>query len=78
MGFSPNSEGCLDLVQCRCHSKGTKYPNRYIIMSGDIDSRASDTNGILHDAPALTNNASRYGRNYLRLPGIIVQNINLK
>src|SRR5690606_2632003 len=23
--------------------KGTKYPNRYIIMSGDIDSRASDT-----------------------------------
>ena len=23
--------------------KGTKYPNRYIIMSGDIDSRASNT-----------------------------------
>ena len=22
--------------------KGTKYPNRYIIMNGDIDSRASD------------------------------------
>ena len=31
--------------------KGTKYPNRYIIMSGDIDSRASDTMDFTTDAP---------------------------
>ena len=31
--------------------KGTKYPNRYIIMTGDIDSRNSDTMDYTNDAP---------------------------
>ncbi|HET8854790.1 MAG TPA: peptidase M28, partial [Salinimicrobium sp.] len=31
--------------------KGIKYPNRYIIMSGDIDSRASNTMDYTTDAP---------------------------
>ena len=38
--------------------KGTKYPNRYIIMSGDIDSRASNTMDFTTDAPGANDNAS--------------------
>ena len=38
--------------------KGKKYPNRYIIMSGDIDSRASDTMDFTTDAPGANDNAS--------------------
>lgn len=38
--------------------KGTKYPNRYIIMSGDIDSRNSDTMNYTDDAPGANDNAS--------------------
>lgn len=38
--------------------KGTKYPNRYIIMSGDIDSRVSDPNDYTSDAPGANDNAS--------------------
>lgn len=38
--------------------RGTKYPNRFIIMSGDIDSRASDTMDFETDAPGANDNAS--------------------
>ncbi len=38
--------------------KGTKYPNRYIIMSGDIDSRISDPTDYTHDSPGANDNAS--------------------
>lgn len=38
--------------------KGTKYPNRYIIMSGDIDSRNSDPIDYTNDAPGANDNAS--------------------
>lgn len=38
--------------------KGTKFPNRYVIMSGDIDSRASDTMDFETDAPGANDNAS--------------------
>ena len=38
--------------------KGIKYPNRYIIMSGDIDSRASNTMDFKTDAPGANDNAS--------------------
>lgn len=38
--------------------KGTKYPNRYIIMSGDIDSRSSDGSDFITDAPGANDNAS--------------------
>ena len=38
--------------------KGTKYPNRFIIMSGDIDSRASDTMDFITPAPGANDNAS--------------------
>ena len=38
--------------------RGTKYPNRFIIMSGDIDSRASDATDFTTDAPGANDNAS--------------------
>ncbi|MBQ0732771.1 M28 family peptidase [Aquimarina celericrescens] len=38
--------------------RGTKYPNRFIIMSGDIDSRISDPTNYTDDAPGANDNAS--------------------
>ncbi|TAI49202.1 M28 family peptidase [Flagellimonas allohymeniacidonis] len=38
--------------------RGTKYPNRYIIMSGDIDSRVSDPVDFTSDSPGANDNAS--------------------
>nr|WP_298999234.1 M28 family metallopeptidase [uncultured Allomuricauda sp.] len=38
--------------------RGTKNPNRFIIMSGDIDSRASDANDYTSDAPGANDNAT--------------------
>lgn len=38
--------------------RGTKYPNRYILMSGDIDSRGSNTMDFTSDAPGANDNAS--------------------
>ena len=38
--------------------RGTKYPNRYIIMSGDIDSRVSDPTNFTDDSPGANDNAS--------------------
>jgi len=38
--------------------RGTKYPNRFIIMSGDIDSRASSATDFTTDAPGANDNAS--------------------
>lgn len=37
---------------------GTKYPNRFIIMSGDIDSRISNPNNYTDDSPGANDNAS--------------------
>ncbi len=38
--------------------RGTTYPNRYIIMSGDIDSRVSDPLDGTSDSPGANDNAS--------------------
>ena len=38
--------------------RGSKYPNRYVIMSGDIDSRVSDPNDFISDSPGANDNAS--------------------
>ena len=37
---------------------GAKYPNRFIIMSGDIDSRVSDPTDYTSDSPGANDNAS--------------------
>ncbi len=46
------------IVNVAAVQKGTKYPNRYIIMSGDIDSRNSDGSDFTKDAPGANDNAS--------------------
>ncbi len=38
--------------------RGTKYPNRFVIMSGDIDSRVSDPNNYTDDSPGANDNAT--------------------
>ena len=38
--------------------RGTKYPNRYVIMAGDIDSRISDPLNYTDDSPRANDNAS--------------------
>ncbi len=38
--------------------RGTKYPNRFVIMSGDIDSRVSDPNNFTSISPGANDNAS--------------------
>lgn len=38
--------------------RGTEHPNRYVMMSGDIDSRASSTSDGVSDAPGANDNAS--------------------
>ncbi|HSK19307.1 MAG TPA: M28 family peptidase [Longimicrobiales bacterium] len=38
--------------------RGTTHPNRYVIMAGDIDSRASNGSDFTSDAPGANDNAS--------------------
>ncbi|MGB5360138.1 MAG: M28 family metallopeptidase, partial [Eudoraea sp.] len=38
--------------------RGSKYPNKFVIMSGDIDSRVSDPTNFTSDSPGANDNAS--------------------
>jgi hypothetical protein len=46
------------IVNVMAIKKGTRYPNKYIIMSGDIDSRVSDPLDGISDSPGANDNAS--------------------
>ena len=46
------------IVNVLAIKRGTKYPNRYIMMSGDIDSRISDPLNSTDDSPGANDNAS--------------------
>ena len=46
------------IVNVYAIQKGTENPNRYIIISGDIDSRASDGSDGVSDAPGANDNAT--------------------
>jgi Peptidase family M28 len=46
------------IVNVLAIQRGTRYPNRYIVMSGDIDSRASNPLNDSLDAPGANDNAS--------------------
>ncbi|WP_179345690.1 M28 family metallopeptidase [Winogradskyella ursingii] len=48
----------VNVVNVVAIQRGTKYPNRYIIMSGDIDSRVSDPTDFASDSPGANDNAS--------------------
>ena len=46
------------LVNVIAIQRGTTHPDRYVVMSGDIDSRASDVMDDTSDAPGANDNAS--------------------
>lgn len=46
------------IVNVLAIQRGTRFPNRYIIMSGDIDSRVSDASDATSDSPGANDNAS--------------------
>jgi Zn-dependent M28 family amino/carboxypeptidase len=46
------------IVNVYAVQRGTVHPNRYVVMSGDIDSRASDIMNDSIDAPGANDNAS--------------------
>ena len=48
----------VEIVNVLAIKRGTKYPDRYIMMSGDIDSRVSDPNNFTSDSPGANDNAS--------------------
>lgn len=48
----------VEIVNVLAIQRGTKYPNRFIIMSGDIDSRVSDPTNFTDDSPGANDNAS--------------------
>lgn len=48
----------VEVVNVLAIKRGTKYPNRYILMSGDIDSRVSDPNNATSDSPGANDNAT--------------------
>lgn len=48
----------VEIVNVVAIQRGTTYPDRYIIMSGDIDSRVSDPNDFTSDSPGANDNAS--------------------
>ncbi|WP_373072252.1 M28 family metallopeptidase [Zeaxanthinibacter enoshimensis] len=48
----------VEVVNVVAVKRGKKYPNRYVIMSGDIDSRVSDPTDFTSDSPGANDNAS--------------------
>ncbi|MEM6831748.1 MAG: M28 family peptidase, partial [Bacteroidota bacterium] len=47
-----------EVVNVLAIKRGTKYPNRYVVMAGDIDSRISDPLNYTDDSPGANDNAS--------------------
>lgn len=47
-----------EVVNVLAIKRGTKYPNRYVIMAGDIDNRVSDPLNYTDDSPGANDNAS--------------------
>lgn len=57
-GDSPRIFKDVDVVNVVAIQRGTKNPDQYILMSGDIDSRVSDINNNTADSPGANDNAS--------------------
>ena len=54
----PRIPGPVEVVSVIAIQRGTADPNRYVIMSGDIDSRVSDVMDATSDSPGANDNAS--------------------
>jgi len=48
----------VKVVNVMAIQRGTQYPNHYVIMSGDIDSRVTDPNDFTSDSPGANDNAT--------------------
>ena len=57
-GSSPRIPQDVTVVNVVAIQRGSTSPNRYVIMSGDIDSRVSDANDAIKDSPGANDNAS--------------------
>ena len=57
-GTGPRIVNDVWVVNVVAIQRGTTYPNKFIIMSGDIDSRVSDPNNYTSDSPGANDNAS--------------------
>lgn len=57
-GDNPRIVKDVEIVNVVAIQRGTTYPDRFIIMSGDIDSRVSDENDFTSDSPGANDNAS--------------------
>ncbi len=57
-GENPRIVNDVWVVNVVAIQKGRKFPDRYIIMSGDIDSRVSDPANYTDDSPGANDNAS--------------------
>ncbi len=57
-GTNPRITKDVWVVNVVAIQRGEKFPDRYIIMSGDIDSRVSDSNDYTSDSPGANDNAS--------------------
>ena len=54
----PRIPDSTEIVNVVAVQRGRRHPNRYVIMTGDIDSRASDVMDAEIDAPGANDNAS--------------------
>jgi Zn-dependent M28 family amino/carboxypeptidase len=54
----PRIPGPLDVISVIAIQRGTSDPNRYVMMSGDIDSRVTDVMNATAAAPGANDNAS--------------------
>ncbi|MFN7182981.1 MAG: M28 family metallopeptidase [Thermomonas haemolytica] len=54
----PRIPGPVEVVSVIAIQRGSVDPNRYVMMSGDIDSRVSDVMDATSDAPGANDNAS--------------------
>jgi len=57
-GSSSRAIRDVEVVNVLAIQRGTRYPDSYVIMAGDIDSRASDATDGTTDAPGANDNAS--------------------
>ena len=57
-GVNPRISKDVWVVNVVAIKRGSKHPNRFIMMSGDIDSRVSDPNNFTSDSPGANDNAS--------------------
>lgn len=48
----------VEVVNVIAIQRGTEFPDRYVIMSGDIDSRISDITNFTDDSPGANDNAT--------------------